>query len=215
MYIHFTTFCCTCIARSCARGSLDSPTGTFVPIIFIMTTILLLGSSHICKFENFIKKKGTVNPFQHVTPRPWVKFLGISGGRMNKPGHIRQFEDAVQIIRPDKIIIQIGGNDLDLKTFWTQTVCRDVNNSLPISLTNLSPRQENLSINLVSNISLLLYFGHVMTLVTVIYNDCVISVNRLLKCKLSGILNIHYRKLKGLKHSNNLFIDGVHLSTAP
>ena len=48
----------------------------------------------------------------------------------------------------------------------------------------------------------------------VIYNDCVISVNRLLKCKLSGIPNIHYRKLKGLKQSNNLFTDGVHLSTA-
>ena len=48
----------------------------------------------------------------------------------------------------------------------------------------------------------------------VIYNDCVISVNRLLKCKLSGIRNIHYWKLKGLKQSNNLFTDGVHLSTA-
>ena len=134
--------------------------------IFIMTKILLLGSSHICKFENFIKKKGTENPFQLVTPRPRLTFLGISGGRMNKPGHIRQFEDAVQIICPDKIIIQIGSNDLN--TFRAQTVCRNVNNSLPISLTNLSPRQELLSINLVSNISLLLKFCHVMTLVTVI-----------------------------------------------
>ena len=78
-----------------------------------MTTILLLGTSHICKFENLIKKKGTVNPFQLVTPMPRVEFLGISGRRMNKPGHIRQFGDAVQIIGPDKIIIQMGGNDLD------------------------------------------------------------------------------------------------------
>ena len=95
------------------RVGLNLPTGTFVPIIFIMTTILLLGTSHVCKFENFIKKKGTVNPFQLVTPRPRVKFLGISSGRMNKPGNIRQLEDAVPIIRPNKIIIQMRGNDLD------------------------------------------------------------------------------------------------------
>ena len=93
------------------RVGLNSPTGMFVPIIFIMTTMLLLGTSHICKFENFIKKKATVNSFQLVTPRPRVKFLGISSGRMNKPGHIRQFEDAVQISRPDNIIIKIGGKD--------------------------------------------------------------------------------------------------------
>ena len=182
-----------------------------------MTTILLLGSSHICKFENFIKKKGTVNPFQLVTPRPRVKFLGISGGRMNKPGHIRQFEDAVQIIRPDKIIIQIGGNVLD---------CKDIPGPDRVQereqfIANFADKLISTSRTLVNKpgvqhiiIAQLLPHYDTRHCDPVIYNDCVISVNRLLKCKLSGIPNIHYWKLKGLKQSNNLFTDGVHLSTA-
>ena len=36
--------------------------------------------------------------------------------------------------------------------------------------------------------------------------------NRLLKQELSQVNNIHYWKLKGLKHAENLFKDGVHLT---
>ena len=45
-----------------------------------------------------------------------------------------------------------------------------------------------------------------------VYNERVITANRLLKQELSQVDNIHYWKLKGLKHAENLFKDGVHLT---
>ena len=59
-----------------------------------MTSVLLLGSSHINKFEAFIAKKSSENPFCLECPRV-VHLRGISGGRITKLHHVREMEDHV------------------------------------------------------------------------------------------------------------------------
>ena len=46
----------------------------------------------------------------------------------------------------------------------------------------------------------------------VVYNERVITANRRLKQEFRQVHNIHYWTLKGLKHAENLFKDGVHLT---
>ena len=45
-----------------------------------------------------------------------------------------------------------------------------------------------------------------------VYNERVITANRLLKQELCQVDNIHYWKLKGLKLEEKLFKDGVYLT---
>ena len=78
-----------------------------------MTSVLLLGSSHTNKFEAFIAKKSSENPFCLECPRTVVLFHGISEGRITKLYHVPEMEDHVRLIQPTRIYMQIGGNDLD------------------------------------------------------------------------------------------------------
>ena len=62
-----------------------------------MTSVPLLGSSHINKFEAFIAKKSSENPFCLECPRTVVHLHGISGGRITKLHHVHEMEDHVRL----------------------------------------------------------------------------------------------------------------------
>ena len=106
---------------------------------------------------------------------------------MNKPGHISQFEDAVQIIRPDNIIIQIGGNDLDSKDIPGPDRVQEHEQFMAF-IANFADKLISMSRTLVNKpgvkhiiIAQILPRYETRHCDPVIYNDCVISLNRLLK----------------------------------
>ena len=140
-------------------------------------------------------------------PRTAVHFHGISGGRITKLHHVRETEDHVRLIQPTRIYMQIGGNDLDSVDisyeYTTSIVKKDISvcrrfltkySVQDVVIGQFLPRYE-------------IWYCDVA-----VYNERVITANRLLKQELSQVDNIHYWKLKGLKHVENLFKDGVHLT---
>ena len=70
-----------------------------------------MGSSHIERLRTFLPEN---NPFQ-LSDNPDVHFHGILGGRILRSDHVQSYEAEVGRIRPSRIIMQIGGNDLDSK----------------------------------------------------------------------------------------------------
>ena len=97
-------------------GVLPCPTANITDgyrfVYSVNMSILLIGSSHIKRFEHYIDRKDTLSNFQlpKVTE---VHFKGISGGKINNANHVHIFEQAIIEHKPSGVLVQIGGNDLD------------------------------------------------------------------------------------------------------
>ena len=131
----------------------------------------------------------------------------LSEGRINKLHHVREMEGHVRLIQPTRIYMQIGGNDLDsvdISYEYTTSIVKKVISVFWRFLTKYSVQ------DVVIGQFLPCYETRYCDVA--VYNERVITANRLLKQELSQVDNIHYWKLKGLKHVENLFKDGVHLT---
>ena len=171
-----------------------------------MANALLLGSSDICKFENFINRKNSENPYCLDDPRIDVHYYGISGGRIYNDKHRDRLQKAVSTIKPDRLILQIGGNDLDSANL-SEDYSRKVVDKIVETCTFYV---KDYGVEHVIICQFLPRFDTRQCDIDV-YNDCVITANQYMKLTLHSESNIHYWKMKGLKDSEN-FKDGVHLS---
>ena len=149
---------------------------------------------------------------QHPGPNPFgltddscrVDFCGIGGGRLSSRCHVRMWEEAVERYEPDSLIVQVGGNDLDSEC----GVSADGVVFRLVALMSLFLAKYQLTHVFVNQLLPRYQTRHVPV---DLYNDSVVSSNRLLKLELGAVVCVSYWKLRGLQRCE-LFQDGVHLN---
>ena len=132
---------------------------------------------------------------------------GISGGRINNPQNILEFEHLIQTHNPHFVVVHLGGNDLDQKN----NTWEDVEEIFLrwINILHLFYRRYSVKIA----VSQLLFRERTRHIYPVLYNNFVLIANRLLKLELAKLDKITYWNLKGLKDNHqDICWDGVHLN---
>ena len=76
-----------------------------------MADVLVLGSSHIEKLRLFIQADPSLYNFDCHDRK--IECFGISGGKIENSTHVKLLEDKINTLRPKRVVVQIGGNDLD------------------------------------------------------------------------------------------------------
>ena len=78
-----------------------------------MSDVVIFGSSHVKRLDNFI----IANPFLNNVRLQQFRITchGISGGRINSPQDILEFEHLIQTHNPRFVVVNLEGNDLDQK----------------------------------------------------------------------------------------------------
>ena len=161
---------------------------------------LILGSSHVVHFNDYVKKH-ELSDFNLDNPPP-VYFYGVSGGRVTSSSHCRKFLDAIASHHISLLIVHLGGNDLDsnedvetiiLRLVSFLTMCANKYN-VNVSVLQFMPRQKT------------------RILPVKVYNCKVINANCFLKQTLCSSPRIFYCKIKGSQNSNIVDKYGVHLS---
>ena len=131
---------------------------------------------------------------------------GISGGSINNPQDILEFEHLIQTHNPRFVVVRLGGNDLDQKN----NTWEDVEEIILrwINILHLFSRRYSVKIAACQ----LLFRERTRHIDPVLYNNFVLKTNRLLKAELAKLDNIAYWNLKGLKDNHqDICWDGVHL----
>lgn len=163
---------------------------------------LLVGDSHVRRFENYVKGLLRNETF-NISNLGIFDFCGISGGSIANHAHTRAIISAVRNTRPQHVIVNLGGNDLGSSEDIECIISRLV------SFASLLKRHFN--IRTVAILSLMHRYRTRNISITS-YNSRVDEANQLLKSYVpqGGML---FWKLKGFKNSvNNIFSDGVHLN---
>jgi hypothetical protein len=72
-----------------------------------MSDVVIFGSSHVKRLDNFIIANPFLNNFRLQKFR--ITFHGISGGRINNPQDIMEFEHLIQTHNPRFVFVHLGG----------------------------------------------------------------------------------------------------------
>ena len=70
-----------------------------------------MGDSHVRRFQQFVRASNA-EPF-NITGLGALDFFGISGGSIRSVVHTQLFYSAVRDRRPQNLIVNLDGNDLD------------------------------------------------------------------------------------------------------
>lgn len=163
---------------------------------------LLVVDSHVRRFENYVKGSLGNDTF-NISDLGKFDFCGISGGSIANHAHTRAIISDVRNTRPQHVIVNLRGNDLDSSDDIECIIARLVSFASLLkrlfyicTVVNLSfmHRSQTRNINITS------------------YNSRVDAANQLLKSYVpkGGML---FWKLKVFTNSvNNIFSDGVHLN---
>lgn len=171
--------------------------------------ILILGSSHVNRFQDFIVENN-LQDFNISSLSDMIHYYGIPGGRVENKHHVQLLERAVAKYKPDGLIVQIGGNDIDRRdadeTYVRCTVFR---------LTNICRLwQKRYSIHQVF-INQFLPRNRTRHIDGDFYNILVKFANQTLKDDVHSDTPIIYWKLKGFTNPRaNVLLDGVHMNNA-
>lgn len=137
-----------------------------------------------------------------------VHFHGISGGRFLRSDHVKYFGTAANHTRPSRVIIQIGGNDLDsvdakcdLETFDIDHIVLTLTKVM--ALARLFITRFNVEHVVVCQF---LFREKTRHINVKLYNSMVIETNNMLKDMLRSEQQIHYWNLIGLKEGGNLVL---------
>ncbi|KAK3103405.1 hypothetical protein FSP39_018966 [Pinctada imbricata] len=168
--------------------------------------VLVLGSSHINHLKTFVRQRGCTDFNFH--PPIHVHLFGISGGRLQASSHVRLLKNEIRAVKPNALVIHIGGNDLDRKNVTedcVQTLCYQL-----VSLCAMLIRRFNLR-----KITILQLMPRVRTRHVPVhsYNNLVIAFNKELKRAVSAHPKIKYWTISGIKQTKQqIFSDEVHLN---
>ena len=168
--------------------------------------VLIVGSSHVRRFETYMRVDRD-SDFT-IANCPAVHYHGISGGRVCRPDHLQILKSKIRQLRPQHLIVHIGGNDLDTPVTRSSD---DIHIFVLRLITFLSLCQRSYHIK---DVTVLQLCSRNSTRHVPIdkYNTYVQLANRSLKEHLSTISNITYWKLGGMKNGTFLGNDGVHFS---
>ena len=171
---------------------------------------LLMGSSHIEKLRLFLSES---NPLQ-LSGESEVHFHGILGGRILRSDHVKSFETEVGRTKPSRIIIQIGGNDLDSVDIKCDSDNVDIDHIVLVLTKIVALARLFITRFHVEHVAVcqFLFRDKTRHINVKLYNSMVVEANRMLKDMLKFDQQIHYWNLKGLKEREDLFYDGVHLT---
>lgn len=75
--------------------------------------VLVLGSSHIRRLNGYIDRFADLTNF-NLDGQMSVDCFGISGGRITNGEHCHRWDWSVGSIKPEHVVVQSGGNDLDV-----------------------------------------------------------------------------------------------------
>lgn len=164
---------------------------------------LLVGDSHVRRFENYMKGSLRNETF-NISDLGIFDFCGISGGSIANHAHTRAILSAVRNTRPQHVIVNLGGNDLDSSEDIECIISRLV------SFASLLKGQFHICTIVILSF---MYRSQTRNINISSYNSRVDAANQLLKSYVpqGGML---FWKLKGFTNSvNNIFSDGVHLNS--
>ena len=172
------------------------------------TNVLFLGSSHIRRFENYMKDNHKGDFDLTYDGKVNVYFHGISGGKVSNAVHTRMLTSTVQHCKPDIIFVQIGGNDVD-----QHDMDEDGVKTLILRLVNICELwtvRHNVKYVVIGQFLFRTRTRHINP---DRYNEFVLLANRTLKADLAGRKHIKLWAHKGLKNPVTACLaDGVHLN---
>ena len=171
-----------------------------------MTKVLIIGSSHVNRFEKFVKEQGLEN--FNIESNVDVRFCGISGGKITSTAHVNRLSRAIELQRPEFVIVQIGGNDIDSTDMGNDNV-----ECVMLRLVNLCELFSSKYKLTRVFINQLLPRSKTRNISTDLYNEYVHQANKVLKREAMPRESIVYWKLKGFSHpTETVFADGVHMN---
>ena len=136
-----------------------------------------------------------------------IECYGISGGRVGRSDHVRDFECVIRINNPKGVVFHLCGNDLDDKKITPDEV--DTVMLRYINLLKTFAKRYNLHVIVVE----LLFRETTRNVDSTTYNEYVTQANQRLKTECQNERDVTFWKVKGLKESKrNIFYDGVHLN---
>ncbi|MES9882805.1 MAG: SGNH/GDSL hydrolase family protein [Sedimenticola sp.] len=170
-------------------------------------TILVLGSSHICRLKAYVWANMGDFSFE-LSPPHKIVMHGISGAKIESDSHCKSFDRVVREHRPKGLVVQIGGNDLDQEGVDDDTAEAVV--LRVICITSLLQRRYDIKKVMVAQFLTRQSTRHCRADA---YNQAVHHANVFLKAQLLEDPALFYWKLKGVKNSvSNIWADGVHFS---
>ncbi|KAK6179056.1 hypothetical protein SNE40_011502 [Patella caerulea] len=175
--------------------------------------VLLLGSSHICRLDKFMLQNKEYKNFNWRDDFELIQtcLFGIGGGKITSSRHCRRWEEKLSSERPDHLLVQFLGNDLDdpelnidlvheisdkmvaMLTMWVQRY-----NLQKITICKLMPRA---SVRYADSVT------H--------YNSMVMQCNNYLEQLVQSVPSWSLARLRGVSSelpAFHLLQDGVHLN---
>ncbi|KAK3106079.1 hypothetical protein FSP39_012201 [Pinctada imbricata] len=168
---------------------------------------LIIGSSHINHLDRYINRSG-LRSFD-LNNEHSVRLFGVNGGQLSNTSHISRLERAIVNNRPNQLILQIGGNDLDSGNQLDADKLEEIISGI-ISLCTMWRTRYHLQ-----DVCVVQLFFRSRTRRTTVskYNEHVRLANMKLKKELAKHNHIRYWKVKGIKNSAQpVYSDGVHFN---
>jgi hypothetical protein len=78
-----------------------------------MSRVLLLGSSHVNRFRNYVDRNVHLHNFA-FSHNSVVQFYGIGGERINNINHTSMCEQQIANYMPHYLVFHVSGNDVDV-----------------------------------------------------------------------------------------------------
>jgi len=170
-------------------------------------SVLLLGSSHIRRLEDYIRRRPQLRQFALNNP-PVVNYHGISGGHITTSEHTNALMTSVNFHQPEHVLLHIGGNDLDKVNIKSSDVEEIILKLVTFAHTIIG-RYNVQSVTICQ----LLNREKTRHVLPEAYNELVKQANKLLKKELSTIPHIYYWKISGVKYTTTEILeDGVHFN---
>lgn len=166
----------------------------------------LLGHSFIRRLKEEVLRSGS--RWENLNLRASeveVNYLGKGGGKVRDITS-RLFSEHLSLERPDAVVLQIGGNDVDGLGADPIRIARDIITVAEWMIVGFGVKHVTIMQLLFRKITRQIPLQR--------YNDMVCLVNSELKARLAERSDIHYHKHRGLKRSvTNIYLpDGVHLN---
>ena len=172
-----------------------------------MASVLVIGSSHVNRLQQYINNHLASDNF-NLNGHDTVYLFGISGGRIKNNNHCLSWENEIIWASPNRVLVQIGGNDLD---------CGEADFSLAeeIILRIISVCSTYLSRHTVEHATVMQLLPRTRTRNCTVawYNNLVCHANTFLKEQIKSVPALHYWNISGVKNTTvNIFQDGVHFN---
>lgn len=170
--------------------------------------IVLLGDSHMNHFRHYLLKKSPrLEQAFRLNEHQQVNIFGYSGGRLANTFMMNLFHTKVRILRPNYLILWLGGNDLDCVGDLT---AEEVAQHLMATASLFQGRYNLQHVYILQ----LMQRSCTRSVNTTLYNEKVKCVNEIVQEGTRSLQGVSYWKLRHFAtlRQDLLKSDGVHLN---